>query len=165
MTKGHVRSRLPFIAPVVVGVSENGVVRAITSDGKRLTWRSVGGLVTTGPAFELPERDVTRADRDSFTEWFTSRATYAGTRFEFPSKRAAFDHGRVSPGGTTWLRATEDVHDRSTYLLVDSTGRVQLKVLIPPGGRVAGFGAETVFLTTTNSEGTSDLHAIPYHRP
>jgi hypothetical protein len=49
MTNGHVRSRLPFIAPVVVGVSENGDLRATTADGKRLMSRSVDGLVTTGP--------------------------------------------------------------------------------------------------------------------
>jgi hypothetical protein len=161
MTSGHVIARMPFTAPVVVGVAEDGTLFATTWDGEQLIRRSTDGLVTLGPPFELPERDVTRAVRDSFTEWFTSRATYSGTRLEFPAKRAAFDQGEVSPQGETWLRATESVRGRTTYLLVDSTGRVQAKILVSIGSRIVGFGTRALFLVTPSSEGGSDLHVLP----
>ena len=161
MSNGHVRTRTPFTAPLVVGVAETGAISATTWDGQGLISRSPNGLVTTSSPFGLPRHKVTKAERDSFTKWFTSRATYAGARFEFPDLRASFDHGKISPAGQAWLRSTESIPGRTTYILVDATGLVQGAMLVPVGGQIVGFGIGVLFLATTNSEGGSDLHALP----
>jgi hypothetical protein len=160
MSNGHVRTRTPFTAPLVIGVADNGAILATTWDGRALVARSAEGLVTRTPPFGLSQRKVTKAERDSFTTWFTSRATYSGAQFEFPEERASFDHGQISPKGEVWLRSTESIEGRTTYIVVDAAGRVKGKVLVPVGGQIVGFGSRTQFVSIVNSTGNSDLYVL-----
>jgi hypothetical protein len=144
----------------VIGVADNGTILATTWDGRALVARSAEGLVTRTPPFGLSQRKVTKAERDSFTTWFTSRATYSGAQFEFPEERASFDHGQISPKGEVWLRSTESIEGRTTYIVVDAAGRVKGKVLVSVGGQIVGFGSRTQFVAIVNSTGNSDLYVL-----
>jgi hypothetical protein len=77
------------------------------------------------------------------------------TGMEWPSRKPPFLSGaaRVDRAGRVWVARTTAHDDKSArYDVFDATGKLALKVVLPPNTILAGFGSRAVYLARADED-------------
>ena len=132
----------------------------------RVEWRSPDGNVTRGPdlPWEAPRSNA--VERRAYAERHRKRYGADAEIPDFPwSDRLApirsgshgTPEGLILIAKSQWSRVTDTRYD-----LVDRSGRLAGRLVLPDSERVVGFGAHSVFVAITDSDGFQQLRRHPW---
>ena len=86
------------------------------------------------------------------------------TGMQWPSRKPPFLAGaaRVDGPGRVWVNRTSTHDDRSArYDVFDASGKLSLKVVLPPNTTLVGFGNRTVYLSRADDDELRYLQRYP----
>jgi hypothetical protein len=141
----------PVVAftPVKVGEAEKEEYRAARRNAQPIMMtRSVGG----GGGGNVDTRAVTSAAVGGEPEsWPAVKPPFVGANAVL-----------ATPTGEVWVLRSRPASDKiPAYDVFDATGKLTGKVTLPPGTRVVGFGAGTVYTVKLDED---DLQTLQRHR-
>lgn len=146
------------------GVAPDGRVAAVRAEPYRVEWVAVDGKVTTGPAIAVDTLPMTDADKAEYKAKYggaggatavgvgstSGRGGLSGLEPTFAATKAPFSPADVivSPNAHVWVLRTRPAGATTAiYDVFDASGRRVDRLEFPAGSRVAGFGANTVYIT------------------
>jgi hypothetical protein len=142
-------------------VAPDGRIARIAVDDYRVTWYETDGRVSQGAPIPYVKIPVTARDREEHRQLLrrnpgvgTGRAGLSGTapppiKEEWPTHKPPFvgNAALAAPSGELWIQRTLAAGERNPlYDVIDRSGRLVRRVVLPPDTRVIGFGAKHIYL-------------------
>lgn len=172
----------PFSPRDEWAVAPDGRIAVVQADGYRVDWISPTGQRTRGAPIAYAPLKLTEAHKQ---EWRDGRKNALAMRVmnengrmsasmgpppndapdpaDWPAVLPPFVGGaaRVAPNGDLWVRRTGPAGQAPTFDVIDGSGKVTGRVVLPKGARLVGFGNGTVYLTRTDED---DLQYLQRYR-
>ena len=142
-------------------VASDGAVAKIAVDEYRVTWREPDGRMVQGPPIPYDRIPVVARDRDEHRQLLrrnsgigTARVSTSGTappplKEEWPTHKPPFvgNAAMTAPNGELWIQRTRPAGEkRGLYDVIDRSGKLVRRVMLPPDTKVIGFGTGSVYL-------------------
>jgi hypothetical protein len=169
----------PFGSADTYVVTPAGDVAVIRAHDYHVDW-IVKGKTIAGPPIRYDRVKVTPADKQA---WAEARKNATATMVTndngnrsvrnmpasalegdvtFPEFKGPFSSGAVAaPNGQVWLPKYMPFDAPPTYDVIDNTGKVVSRVVLPKKTRLLGFGAGTVYLARSDDD---DLQYLQRYR-
>ena len=183
---------LPYVifAPQDVWqVDRAGRIAFVRAAGYRVEWRDpISGRLVSGPATPSRPLPVSAADRTDYVRRFIMSSPMGGRGIaglaatpaaisspeaiarmvpnqEFAPVRPPFTDftPRIADDGTLWVERSVPAGAPRVFDLFDRQGVRRGAVALPPGRRLLGLGARTVYLAAVDDDGVERLER--YRRP
>lgn len=161
----------PFESTDAYAVTSSGDVAVVRARDYHVDWL-VKGKTISGPPIAYEKIRVTEADK---REWIESRKNAGGIQMtnvngvrsmsvggpvpdgpppEFPQFKGPFASGGVvaAPNGQIWVSRYMPAGAAPTYDVIDNTGKVVSRVILPQKTRLVGFGNGTVYLARVDED-------------
>lgn len=162
--KGMAISRIPLDVREASVLFSDGWMAIARLEPYRVDWRSPAGQWTRGAP--LPFRAIRVNDREK--EAFAARNTWARNATDWPELLPPFDTSPTTPlfaasDGTLLVRRLPTADQpESRYDLVDRRGMLKGQLVLSTTQHILGFGAESVYVITTDDDGLQTLTRHPW---
>ena len=166
----------PFASTDAYAVTPSGDVAVVRARDYHVDW-IVKGKTVSGAPIAYDRVRVTDADKKA---WIEARRNAPGVQLindngnrrvqtggappdgpppEFPPFKGPFASNGVvaAPNGQIWVAKHMPVDAPPTYDVVDNTGKVVSRVVLPKRTRLVGFGAGTVYLARIDEDDLQNL--------
>jgi hypothetical protein len=176
----RIGSSTPFGASDPYVVTPNGDVAVVRARDYHVDW-IVNGKTVSGAPIPYEKVKVTTDDK---TAWMESRrnatatmvvndgsgrkvqnmpmsALEGGDAPAFPEFKGPFSNAVAGPNGQVWVQRQMPVGSPPSYDVIDQSGRVVSRVVLPKSTRLLGFGAGTVYLARSDED---DLQYVQRYR-
>lgn len=154
--------RIPLTAHEIPVLAPDGWVAVARLDPYRVDWRSPAGEWTHGTP--LPVRTVRMTDRERRA--FIERNRWAAGATDWPETLPPFAEWTellASPDGLVLIRRIPSADQPETrYDMVDRRGALRGQLVLPPNQQLHGFGAQSVYVVTTDDDGIQRLTRHPW---
>lgn len=142
-------------------VAPDGRIARIAVDDYRVTWRETDGRMTQGPPIPYERIPVVARDKDEHTQLVRrnsgvgiGRASVSGTnppplKEEWPTHKPPFvgNAALSASNGELWIQRTLPAGEKKPlYDVIDRSGHLVRRIVLPPDTKVIGFGAKSVYL-------------------
>ena len=142
-------------------VTLDGAIAKIAVDDYRVTWREADGRIVQGPAIPYEKIPVVARDREEHRQLVrrnsgigTARVSMSGSpppplKEEWPSHKPPFvgNAALAASNGELWVQRTRPAGEkRPLYDVIDRSGKLVRRVMLPPDTKVIGFGPGSVYL-------------------
>jgi len=141
-------------------VAPDGRIARITVDDYRVTWYETDGRVVSGQPIPYEKIPVVARDREEHRQLLrrntgvgTARVSTTGAlpplKEEWPAYKPPFvgNAALATPAGDLWIQRTIPAGEKNpVYDVIDRSGRLARRVILPPDTKVIGFGAKSVYL-------------------
>lgn len=163
-TTGTRISRIPlnvFESPLLFS---DGWLAIARLDPYRTDWRAPDGQWTRG--LPLPFRNIPMSERERLA--FVQRNPWAENATDWPEVLPPFDPGPTStflasPDGSLVVKRIPSADQPETrYDVIDRRGALQGQLVLPPNEHILGFGAQSVYVITTDDDGIQRLSRHPW---
>lgn len=171
----------PFASVDQWAVAQDGRVAIVTVDPYRVQFVGPDGAKTEGPVLDFVRVPVTSALKEEWREHMEQpvaslqygpggamtaghvRRTYREPA-EWPDVLPPFlDRAlRFAPDGMLWVARAGPAASGQQFDVVDTRGRVALRVAFPPRVRLVGFGARGIYTVRLDQD---DLEFLQLHAP
>ena len=165
----------------------DGRIALVRSKDYHIEWREPDGRVTRGPSVAWTPVPVTERDRVDYMRTFLENSGVGGrgsgstnptgisptpdemleparvkamaAQNPFAATKPPFTDvmPRVGPDQTLWVERSMPVGAPRTWDVFDSTGRVTLRVVLPPSRRLLAVGRAGLYLAAVNTDGLEAL--------
>lgn len=157
-------SRIPlnvFEGPLLFS---DGWLAIARLDPYRVDWRAPNGQWTRGAPLPFPTVRMNERERQAYVQ----RNPWAEHATDWPEVLPPFDTGPTStflasPDGSLVVRRIPSADQPETrYDVIDRRGALQGQLVLPPDQHILGFGAQSVYVITTDDDGIQRLARHPW---
>jgi hypothetical protein len=182
-----------FAAQDVWQATPEGRIALVRSKDYHIEWREPDGRVTRGPAVAFTVVPVTERDRVDYTRTFLENSGVGGrgsgstnpsgvsptpdemlapdrvkqmaAQNPFAATKPPFTDvmPRFAPDQSLWVERSMPAGAPRTWDVFDASGRITLRVVLPPGRRLLAVGRAGLYLAAVNADGLEALerHQLP----
>jgi hypothetical protein len=169
----------PFASTDAFAVTPQGVVAIVRADDYHVDWIA-NGKILSGPPNNYTPVKITSSDKSAYIE---SRKSETGIivmqspagrsvrtvpqsemqadDLEFPEYKGPFRTVLAAPDGRLWVERYMPAGTPPTYDIIDKSGKVVSRAILPSGTRLIGFGKRSAYLVRTDED---DLQHLQRYR-
>lgn len=161
----------PFATVAQWAVDTDGRVAVVSVQPYRITFFLPDGRRVDGPAIPWERIALSTEHRSDYMERYRrplpmimmgpggqQTAGYMPNRRPDPTLWPDYlppflpDAATFAPDGRLWIRRTTTADAPPTYDLIDETGQIASRLILPPRTRLVGFGARSVYLVQLDDD-------------
>lgn len=150
-------SEMPLLFP-------DGWVAIARLEPYRVDWRAPNGRWTRGSPLPFVSRRMNMREREAYS----ARNSWSANATDWPAVLPPFDDALyhiffASPQGALVIRRIPSASERDTwYDIVDRRGALSGQLVLPANQHILGFGAQSVYVITTDNDGIQRLSRHPW---